>query len=266
MSSTLRGPSAPHPAARSGRRPGCLAAPFVLAGRVFRPARPDRVTDGAIESAQIARTAIGIVATLWLVYAYPMRQSVGSFAMDKFAETLLSTGVLVVAGPLALAVFVAAARPPLRGVYLRRLSGPLRGFAALLAAVLALALPSLTNGGVALDGPLYYVFLIAGLPLVLFALPFALTACVLCVHHAFRTADVHEVLPPLLSPLLVWAMFGVQVLDDAPVAAPLPVRILFLAGPPLSVTALSWWELRRLRTHFGITLRGALNRQGPARP
>ncbi|MFF3125684.1 hypothetical protein ACFVRD_25900 [Streptomyces sp. NPDC057908] len=31
-----------------------------------------------------------------------------------------------------------------------------------------------------------------------------------------------------------------------------------LVGPPLSVTLLSLWELRRLRTHFGLTVRGAL--------
>ncbi|MGW3657469.1 hypothetical protein ACWD6R_18015 [Streptomyces sp. NPDC005151] len=56
----------------------------------------------------------------------------------------------------------------------------------------------------------------------------------------------------------VWAMFVFQLFDSAPVAAPVRVRGLFLVGPPLSVTLLSLWELRRLRTHFGLTVRGAL--------
>lgn len=95
----------------------------------------------------------------------------------------------------------------------------------------------------------------------LFVLPFALASAVLCVHHAFRAADVHEVLPPLLSPVLVWSLFVVQLFDDAPVDAPLAVRVLFLVAPPLSVTALSVWELRRLRMSYGITLRRALGRE-----
>ncbi|MEV7236835.1 hypothetical protein AB0N06_23560 [Streptomyces sp. NPDC051020] len=36
------------------------------------------------------------------------------------------------------------------------------------------------------------------------------------------------------------------------------MRGLFLVGPPLSVTLLPLWELRRLRTHFGLTVRGVL--------
>nr|WP_268980565.1 hypothetical protein [Streptomyces polyasparticus] len=38
----------------------------------------------------------------------------------------------------------------------------------------------------------------------------------------------------------------------------------FLVGAPVSVTALSVWEVRRLRTHHAVTLQRTLNR-GPAR-
>ncbi|MFI8362079.1 hypothetical protein ACIGD1_18140 [Streptomyces sp. NPDC085612] len=47
----------------------------------------------------------------------------------------------------------------------------------------------------------------------LFLVPFVLTSSVLCVHHAFRTADIHEVLPPLLSPVVVVAMSVLQAID-----------------------------------------------------
>ncbi|WP_332756927.1 hypothetical protein [Streptomyces sp. MT206] len=247
-------------------RPGFFAAPFVLASRAFRPARPGRITDGAIEAAQIARTTVGIAATAWMIYAYPMQESASAIAKDKFAEILISAGVLVVAGPLILALFVLAARTPARAVYLRRLKGPLTGFGALFVSVLALFLLLQDSGGARIAaqfGAFQIVFLLLALLTVLFAVPFGLTAAVLCVHYVFRTADVHEVLPPLISPLLVWAMFGVQYFDSSPVAAPPSVRILFLIGPPLSVTALSVWELRRLRTHFGVTIRSALHRQRP---
>ncbi|MET9779208.1 hypothetical protein ABZ023_34030 [Streptomyces sp. NPDC006367] len=251
------------PHAPSGRRPRLLTLPFTLASRAFRPTRPGRLTDRAIETAQMMRTVIGVAATIWMVYAYPLQQSVSSFAQDKLTEALISTGVLIVVGPLSLVVFVAAARPPGRAVYVRRLSGPVTGFSALLATVLLLFLLLQNSGGARLApqlGPFRFVFLLVDLAAVLFAVPFGLASAFLCVHYVFRTGDVHEVLPPLLSPLLVWVMFGFQLADGSPVAAPQAVQYLFLFGPPLSVTLLSAWELRRLRTQFGVTVRGALHR------
>lgn len=251
------------PHAPSGRRPRLLMLPFTLASRVFRPARPGRLTDGAIETAQMMRTVVGIAATIWMIYAYPLQQSASSFAQDKLAETLISTGVLVVVGPLALMAFVAAARPPGRAVYVRRLSGPVTGFGTLFATVLVLFLLLQNSGGARLApqlGPFRFIFLLVALATVLFAVPFGLTSAFLCVHYVFRTGDVHEVLPPLLSPLLVWVMFGFQLAGGSPVAAPQTVQFLFLFGPPVSVTLLSAWELRRLRTRFGVTVRGALHR------
>ncbi|MFF4447704.1 hypothetical protein [Streptomyces sp. NPDC001502] len=37
----------------------------------------------------------------------------------------------------------------------------------------------------------------------------------------------------------------------------------FMLGGPLSVTALSAWQVRRLRSHRGITLASALGRRPP---
>ncbi|MFG2211000.1 hypothetical protein [Streptomyces sp. NPDC048638] len=250
-----------HPPRRE--RPRLLMLPFALAARAFRPARPGRLTDGTIEAFQLARTTIGIAATIWMIYAYPMQQSMSSFAKDKLAEIFISTGVLIVAGPLALVLFVAAARAPGRAVYVRRLSGPMAGFAALSASVLTLFFLLQNNGGARLApqlGAFQILFLLVALAAVLFAVPFGLASAVLCVHYVFRTSDVHEVLPPLLSPLLVWVMFGFQLAGGSPVVAPPAVQLLFLVGPPVSVTLLSLLELRTLRTKFGVTIRGALHR------
>lgn len=75
-----------------------------------------------------------------------------------------------------------------------------------------------------------------------------------------RVGDVHELLPPLLCPLLVRSLFGLAMLDDPEVAAPPLVLHTFLLGGPLSVTALSVWEIRRLRRLYGVTLRSASGR------
>ncbi|MEV4442754.1 hypothetical protein AB0K09_27815 [Streptomyces sp. NPDC049577] len=245
---------------------GCLAAPFVVAAVWARPSREDRVVDEGIEAAQIARTAIGVLATAWLVYVYPMRESAKNFVEDKLVEVFISAGVLAVVGPAALVAFVIAARGPHRALYRARLMSPLLSFASLLGSAGLLWFLLLQGGGhdlansPGLPALLQPVVLILTTALALFMVPLTLATAFLSVHHVFRTADVHEVLPPLISPVLVWSMFAIQLFDSPPVAAPLWIRILFLVGPPLSVTALSAWELRRLRTHHGMTLRGALSR------
>ncbi|GLX19564.1 hypothetical protein [Streptomyces lavendulae] len=248
------------------RRHGCvtvLMAPFVAAARFQRPGRADRLADPAMSRAQVARTGIGLGATAWLFYAYTLRQGAKDVIDDKLTEMLLAAAVLMVVGPLAVGAFVVAARPPLRGRYRRRLPGPLTAFGVLFgaAALLAFAfrrdLHDRLFGGIGDVG--FLLSLLIGLTS-LFLLPFVLASSVLCVHHSFRTADVHEVLPPLLSPVVVVAMSVLQAVDGPPVNAPQSVWLLFLAGAPLSVTALSVWELHRLRTRYGITLRGALGR------
>ncbi|MFD9570657.1 hypothetical protein ACFWBI_12485 [Streptomyces sp. NPDC059982] len=262
MSTYTRG-TAPGP--RDRRRSGCagfLLLPFTLAGRVYRPTRAGRSVDPQIERAQVARTAIGFVATAWLLYAYPLRESAGSVVQDKLLDMLISAGLLMVLVSIALAAFVWGARPPGPAFYRARLRGPLAALGSLFGTAALLALVGPAGDLMRLDSfgaAGVVISLLVGCAY-LFALPFGLASAVLCVHHSFRAADVHEVLPPLLAPVLVWAMCALQVFDGPPVAAPWSVRLLFLAGPPLSVTALSAWELRRLRVRYGITVRGALGR------
>ncbi|TLQ39399.1 hypothetical protein [Streptomyces marianii] len=124
----------------------------------------------------------------------------------RLAETLISIGVLIAAGPLALMASVAAARPPGRAVYVRRLSGPVTGFGALFVTVLVLFLLLQNSGGARLAsqlGPFRFIFLLVALAAVLFAVPFGLASAFLCVHYVFRTGDVHEVLPR--SSLRCWS-------------------------------------------------------------
>ncbi|QHY93569.1 hypothetical protein SSPS47_00295 [Streptomyces sp. S4.7] len=44
------------------------------------------------------------------------------------------------------------------------------------------------------------------------------------------------------------------------VSAPFGARLMLTLGPPPAVTPVATWELRRLRTRHGITLRDALRR------
>ncbi|MFI1225977.1 MULTISPECIES: hypothetical protein [Streptomyces] len=247
---------------------GCLrllVLPLRTAHRLFHPNRQDRITDPAITAAQVTRTAVGGAATLWLLRSYPLQDSASDFAKDRVLELVLSAGLLLVAGPITLACFVLSARPPLRAVYFRRLAGPTAGLTALLGSAVGL-------GFLLLGGALQVTQALGGLPIVgvlasaaglLFGAPFCAAAVVLSVHYSLRVGDVSEVLPPLLSPVLVWSLFVFQTLDGPHVAAPPAIQALFVAGPPVSVTLLSAWELQHLGKRHHLTIRRALGRSTP---
>ncbi len=183
---------------------------------------------------------------------------------DRFGQIRTTLIVLAVTFPAAVAVFIAAARPPNRRLFLRRAGKPA---GALLALFVTLAAPRLVVGLGYVDENTDWTAS-AGRVLLLFAIgafllwlaPFALYGIVQSLVHVFRTADLHETVPPLLATLLVWEVALFDVFRGAYDTVPFAVRMVLTLGGPLSVTALALWELRRLRTRYGITLRGALLR------
>lgn len=54
----------------------------------------------------------------------------------------------------------------------------------------------------------------------------ALYGIALCLMHVFRTADIHEVLPPIPATLLVWVMAAVDVISNANAEVPAVARIV----------------------------------------
>lgn len=80
-----------------------------------------------------------------------------------------------------------------------------------------------------------------------------------------RTADIHEVMPPLPATVPVWEVAAPDVVLGACEGASAPVRALFVLGAPASVTLVARWEFDRLRTRRGAVVRGALLRWGAAR-
>lgn len=264
-----------------------LPNPITLASALTDPSRPDRIQDPVIAWLWRGRTLLGLAATAWLLLAYPLTKGGEKFVLGKLEELLFGCGVLLVAGFIGVTAFILAARPPLGGLYTSRLGAPLRALGALPlgAGVVWLMVSALSGDIVSMSDVgshdlllgllgetlgriisglvIGLLFIAAGLLCVvvlLVAVCFTLVAAVKGLNSCFRVGDVHELLPAVLSPLLVWSLFALQLFDDADVAAPPVVLNAFLLGGPLSVTALSVWEVHRLRSRYGVTLRSALGR------
>ncbi|GAA4360853.1 hypothetical protein GCM10023088_00400 [Actinomadura verrucosospora] len=243
---------------------GRLFNPFAVGSAVFTPSRPERVHDPAVKKVQIWRTVVGLVAVTWMLFSYGLAKDPNGVLDDRFAQIRTTLITLAVTFPIAVTVFIAAARPPNRRLYLRRAAKPA---GALLTLAITLAAPRLATGlGYVTEdtdwtaSPWRLVLLFAIGAFSLWYIPFGLYGIVQSLVHVFRTADLHDTVPPLLATLLVWEVAVFDVFQGAYGGVPFVVRLGFILGAPLSVTAVAMWELHRLRTRHGLTVRGALGR------
>jgi len=155
--------------------------------------------------------------------------------------------------------FIAAARPPNRRLYLRRAVRPLLAMLTLLATPLIMVPLSLLEK-TEYENLWWFLAALSTLLFFLWLLGFAAYGGFLAVTHAFRTADIHELVPPLLTTAVTWAMVPVELTSGGYPGVPAVLQVMLLLGGPLSVTGIAWLEVRRLRRHYGLTFRGALGR------
>ncbi|MEU5524073.1 hypothetical protein ABZ759_26305 [Streptomyces sp. NPDC047860] len=75
------------------------------------------------------------------------------------------------------------------------------------------------------------------------------------IRTAFNSASIHEMVPAVLTCALVWEFAVIGLLFGGLPPGPLLIQICALLGGPASVSAVAWWEISRLRTLHGVTLR-----------
>ncbi|QEV22743.1 hypothetical protein CP975_34680 [Streptomyces alboniger] len=231
-----------------------------VAIRLFAQEGEGRIVDRAVDRVQLARTVLGAVATIALILAYNVdRNRLEDAAWSGVANLIVAPLVLLIAGPLVILGFIHYAPSSLRPHLRSRLRAPLKavGWYVLTLVVISGILVLTARTLDANDGRSWweYVLGVAAIIVIVWGFPFFFMASLYSARSAFNSAQIHPLLPPILTLALVWVFAVFNLLADGMPGGPPVVQFCFMLGGPLSVTAVSLWELRRMRTRFGVTLR-----------
>ncbi|GGX94475.1 hypothetical protein [Streptomyces hiroshimensis] len=233
------------------------------ANSIFATAGPGRTTDPSIGRVQAARAVVGALTTFGLISVYGVDGGWSAVFEDGVTKLFVAPLVLLLVGPLVIAGFIWYVPPQHRPVLRSRLRYPLKAIGWYLGiplgtiagyAIVALLLKA-TQGIFVAQAVISLFVLVVALPFTIWAAAFLFFSSGAAARYAFNTADVHAALPAVLTAVLVWVLNIVQLGDGLP-NGPLAVQIAAFLGGPLSVTAVSVWELHVLRTRHNVRVRG----------
>lgn len=259
------------PAARRSR-PGCwLIGAYILfpplwlahrvapagwrtANRVFSPRHATVPANRRLEIVQTARTISGTIV-VGGVYVYADQdKGLGAFQQDLAVRTGLAVVIGFGAITVGLTVLLIATRPPFRREVVSRLRHPAlavavaAGMAGFLALTTYVDFPTIHTSGLIAA----LLLLLALAVSVVFSVIFWVRSMFLIGKNLFNTADVHPMLPCLLSPLVAWVLTGIELTQ--PSVIPSPTRYVVALSGATIVMILSVVEWRYLRG-LGLSIR-----------
>lgn len=237
-----------YPLARSARRP---------ARRIFPSRARHRLVDDDVTRLQRRRAWTATVMSLLILAVYGKPEDVDQAQQQFTIRLFITPWLLLLSAPVVVAALFHWSSPDAR----RAMRAPLRtaGKSVLWYVGAFTAVPLL-------GGAIYYTRTYLEKNLNVWV-PFALLVPLLwmllfiafasgpAVRRAFNTADVHPALPALLTGGLVWEFSAINLAVGGLPPGPPLVQLAALVGGPASVTAVAWWEVRRLRTRYGVRLR-----------
>ncbi|MGK5732421.1 hypothetical protein [Streptomyces sp. URMC 124] len=243
-----------------------LTSAHSLARRAVAGPEAERIEDEAITAIQVLRAAIGTVATFFMLWTYGVDGGWSSALKDGVSKLFLAPVVLLAAGPLVLVGFIWYAPKEKRPLLRARLGYPLKAVVLYVLGAVAtygcfIALRDVQDIYHSIAGYGYKGLLLGiVLRIVLFVVLLWLAAFMFFIsgavaRHAFNTGLVHPMLPAIFTAICVWSLNLLSMGDGLP-NGPLPIKIAAFLGGPLSVTAVSAWELYFLRTRYGVRVRG----------
>ncbi|GGL81399.1 hypothetical protein GCM10010129_26400 [Streptomyces fumigatiscleroticus] len=232
------------------------------AHRLFPPRGHRRIEDPQVTRVQRIRAWTAAVMSLLLLAVYGRPGDFGQAQEQYFLRLAITPPLLLLSAPVVIAVLFRWASPGARAGMRPRVRAAGRSALWYLAAVTSIPLYVLlvflaVEGGV-LSAKTVYAIPWIGTALVLplvWVLFFLWSATGPAIRTGFNTAAVHEALPALLTGVLVWEFAVISLVTGGPPPGPPLIQVLALLGGPASVTAVSWWEIHRLRTRHGVVLR-----------
>jgi hypothetical protein len=220
------------------------------------------VDDRRVTRVQKARAWTAAAMSLLLLAVYGKPEDVTEAQEQYMMRLVVTPPLLLLSAPVVIAVLFRWASAETRSAMRARVRVALRSARWYVGAVMAVPLlggviimlgrnqtPSSGSAGAA-----PWLILAAALPLawLLLFLGFATGPA---VRTGFNTAAVHAALPGLLTGTLVWEFSAMSLVAGGLPPGPPLIQALAVIGGPASVTAVVWWEIRRLRTLYGVTLR-----------
>ncbi|KDN78506.1 membrane protein [Streptomyces olindensis] len=234
----------------------------VRAHRLFPPHGHRVGDDRQVVRVQKTRAWVAAVMSLLLLAVYGTPEDAVEARELYIMRLAVTPPLLLLSAPVVIAVLFRWASAQTRSAMRVRVRAALRSAGWYIGAVTALPL---LGGAIVLlgrkqeassgsPGAAPWLILAAALPLVwlLFFVGFATGPA---IRTGFNTAAVHAALPALLTGTLVWEFTVISLLAGGLPPGPPVVQVLAVLGGPASVTAVAWWEIRRLRARHGVTLR-----------
>ncbi|MFC9508446.1 hypothetical protein [Streptomyces sp. NPDC057002] len=220
------------------------------------------VDDRHVTRVQKVRAWTAAAMSLLLLAVYGKPEDVAEAQEQYMMRLAVTPPLLLLSAPVVIAVLFRWASAERRSDMRASVRAALRSAGWYVGAVTALPLLGgaivllgrNTSSSAAATDPAPWLITAAALPLVwlLFFIGFATGPA---IRTGFNTSAVHAALPALLTGTLVWEFAVISMVAGGLPPGPPVIQGLAVVGGPASVTAVVWWEIRRLRTLYGVTLR-----------
>ncbi|MEU8984762.1 hypothetical protein [Streptomyces sp. NPDC048309] len=224
---------------------GSILQPKAVAQAVFHPAWIPASVDPSVERLKRVRVIAGAVAAFG-VYTFVQ----GKFDFTEVLQNMLTAAaVLLFITPATVGVMLFVWR---RTGRIRQLRVPLFNslkllllFIGMVVATVFLWQLSTSLGGIMLA--------LLGLT-ALWLTGFLIYGAVQLSGNFFGSAAVHRCLPPLLATVTTWLMAIPDLVTGDLHGLSFTMGIVFILGAPVTVTAIAFLEMNRLRRRYGIRL------------
>lgn len=217
-----------------------------------------RVVDPFMKRVQDARAWAALAASFLIFVVYGTGQDLADLQAQYFLRVTTTPWLVLLTAPLIILTVFRLAPPSARPFMRSHLASS--GRAALWYFGAFTAVPLLFATMVALSElfePFRPLIMIGLLVPSVWTLCYVVFASLTLVPSVFGLSRVHAALPALVTGVLVWELAAVNLSFSGMPPGPLPVQLAAVVGGPASVTAIAWWELKRLRERYGVRLRAA---------